>query len=188
MDNKPYRKTCNKLPLHPSFLKEGRTLVKEGKISEALSIYKRAKKIEPGIDLNPSTAIIDKEPKVVVNKFWAPTKLKQGEDLAKEGKISKAISTYKKAQKLDPDLEIEANSWNPLCWFGSIYRHAEQVLFACEKAVELATDEATYLDSRGLARALTGDSQGAIEDFQAYVDSPEPDEQGQIKALLEFPW
>ena len=30
-----------------------------------------------------------------------------------------------------------------------------------------------YLDSRGLARALTGNTQGAIEDFQAYVDSSE---------------
>lgn len=177
MDNEPYRKTCNKLPLHPSFLKEGRALAQQGKRSEALSIYKRAKKLEPGIDLIPETETIDQEPKVVVNKFFAPTKLKQGEKLAKEGKISKAISTHKKAQKLDPNLEINARSWNQLCRFGSIYRHAEQVLFACEKAVELAPNEPWHLDSRGLARALTGDRQGAIEDFQAFVDSPEFDEE-----------
>ena len=30
-----------------------------------------------------------------------------------------------------------------------------------------------YLDSRGLARALTGKIQGAIEDFQAFAEYPE---------------
>ena len=51
------------------------------------------------------------------------------------------------------------------------------VLFACEQAVQLAPDNAGYRDSRGLARALTGNTQGAIEDFQAFVNSPEFDEQ-----------
>ena len=41
---------------------------------------------------------------------------------------------------------------------------------ACEKAVAKAPEEAYILDSRGLARALTGDTAGAISDFQAFVD------------------
>ena len=170
--NQPYRKICQDLPIHPSFLKKGKTLAKEGKISEALSIYKRAKELEPGIDLNPDTKeVVDTDPKLVVNKFFAPTKLEQGEKLAKEGKILEAISTYKKVQKLDPELKIKGNSWNTLCWNGSIYRYAQKVLFACEQAVELAPDNAGYRDSRGLARGLTGNTQGAIDDFQYYVDN-----------------
>ena len=42
----------------------------------------------------------------------------------------------------------------------------------CETAVELAPDVAYIRDSRGLARALTGDLEGAILDFQFQVDHP----------------
>ncbi len=100
----------------------------------------------------------------------------EGARLAREGKIEEAIAAFTEAQKLDPSLKIEANLWNTLCWFGSIYRHAKDVLLACENAVSNAPDDmskAMYLDSRGLARALTGNTQGAIKDFQAYVDSPD---------------
>jgi hypothetical protein len=45
------------------------------------------------------------------------------------------------------------------------------VLPACEHAVRLAGDEglASFCESRGLARALTGDYAGAIEDLGFYV-------------------
>ena len=45
-------------------------------------------------------------------------------------------------------------------------------MFACEEAVKLAPDNVYIRDSRGIARALTGDKNGAIEDFQAFVNSP----------------
>jgi len=44
------------------------------------------------------------------------------------------------------------------------------VLFACEKAVDLEPEGASYRGSRGLARALTGDSAGAIDDFRFFLD------------------
>ncbi len=40
---------------------------------------------------------------------------------------------------------------------------------ACEQAVALAPDRGNIRDSRGLARALTGDVAGAIDDFEAFV-------------------
>ena len=190
--DQPYHKTCDNLPLHPSFLGEGVKLAQEGKIPEAIFIYKRAKKLEPGIDLNPNTENIEQNPRQVANQFFAPTKLQQGETLAKEGKISEAVTAYKKAQKLDSELKIKAESWNLLCRFGSIFRQAKRVIFACEQALELAPDaksKASYLDSRGLARALTGDKEGAIADFKAYVNSPDKSEEDKnqrkqwIKAL-----
>ncbi|NMG22580.1 tetratricopeptide repeat protein, partial [Brasilonema bromeliae] len=50
-----------------------------------------------------------------------------------------------------------------------MHRHAADIMFACEKAVQLAPDDGYIRDSRGLARALTGNTQGAIEDFEAYI-------------------
>ncbi|NEP54057.1 MAG: hypothetical protein F6K65_36815 [Moorea sp. SIO3C2] len=100
----------------------------------------------------------------------APGLVKQGEKLAKEGKLIKALSFYKQAQQLDLNLEIDANYWNNLCWFGSLHGYAADVMDACEKAVAKAPKYKGYQDSRGLARALTGDTAGAISDFQEFVD------------------
>ena len=43
------------------------------------------------------------------------------------------------------------------------------MIFACEKAVQLAPENGHIRDSHGLARAMTGNRLGAIEDFQALI-------------------
>ena len=66
----------------------------------------------------------------------------------------------------------DSRASNSVCWFGSVDGFADLVLPACEKAVESAPDVARkrlYQESRGLARALTGNTDGAIEDLtEAY--------------------
>ena len=42
-------------------------------------------------------------------------------------------------------------------------------MFACDKAIDLAPGNGWIIDSRGLARAMTGDIEGAIEDFKAFI-------------------
>jgi hypothetical protein len=64
---------------------------------------------------------------------------------------------------------IDADTWNALCWFGSLYGAAGRVLDACEAAVAAAPEDGGIRDSRGLARALTGDVAGAIADFEFAV-------------------
>lgn len=59
---------------------------------------------------------------------------------------------------------------NSVCWEGAMLNQAAIVLPACEAAVEAAPNNASYRDSRGVARALTGDRAGAIADFQFYLD------------------
>jgi WD40 repeat protein len=63
-----------------------------------------------------------------------------------------------------------ARSSNDVCWYGSLNGYAETVMPACDYAVENAPASANYIDSRGLARALTDDTEGAIADFQVFVD------------------
>ncbi|MDJ0718280.1 MAG: tetratricopeptide repeat protein [Prochloraceae cyanobacterium] len=155
----------------PAQVSQGWILAKQGQFKEALYFFQQAQKLDPQIDLNPKTKIIDKEPSVVAGKLAAPVKVKQGERLVKEGKVAEAIAALQQAQKLDPNLKISAYSWNRLCRFGSLHKHAAEVMFACEKAVTLAPENGGIRDSRGLARALTGNTKGAIEDFQAYIES-----------------
>ncbi|MDJ0676519.1 MAG: pentapeptide repeat-containing protein [Calothrix sp. MO_167.B42] len=104
-------------------------------------------------------------------KFTAAVALSQGISLIKQHQIKKAITAYNQAQKLDSQIEISAYFLHLLCWRGSLYGHAVEVLYAGEKAVELEPDHPNYLDTRGLARALTGNLTGAVSDFQQVLDS-----------------
>ncbi|WP_237396699.1 hypothetical protein [Okeania sp. KiyG1] len=99
-----------------------------------------------------------------VNAFLA-----KGMKLVKEGKVKEAINSYKQAEKIY-STQIPAHNWGTLCWYGSVYNKAADVMFACEKAVTLDPENGSIVDSRGLARALTGDIEGAIADFQVYVE------------------
>jgi uncharacterized protein YjbI with pentapeptide repeats len=103
--------------------------------------------------------------------FSAAVSLSQGISWVKEDKVEEAIQAYNQALSLDPNLDISAHSWNALCWFGSLHNHADKVLYAGENAVNQEPDNKAYQDSRGLARALTGDLAGALDDFQAVLDA-----------------
>ncbi len=114
-------------------VEEGEKLAKQGKVTEAIAAYKETQQLDPEIDLDPETEAIDKEPKTIALELAAPAKVEEGEKLAKFGKVEEAIAAYQQAQKLDPNLKISAQSWNTLCWFGSLHRSATEVMFACEK-------------------------------------------------------
>ena len=117
--------------------------------------------------------------------FQAAVELSHGYDLVKEGKIEEALAAYEKAQQLDPQLKISAQFWNCLCWHGCLHGYAAEVLFAGEKLLEVEPDNKEWQDTRGLAKALTGDIPEAIEDFQAVVDSNLFDRQKELKAKRE---
>jgi hypothetical protein len=69
------------------------------------------------------------------------------------------------------ELGREPNLANHICKTGIISGFAVAVQEACDKAVEWADPAIRdlYRDSRGLARALMGDKQGAIDDFESVV-------------------
>jgi uncharacterized protein YjbI with pentapeptide repeats len=92
-------------------------------------------------------------------------------NLAKQGKVEKAIISFSKAQQLDPKIAISPIFWNSLCWHGSLYGKAKDVLYAGEKAVKLEPENGEWRDTCGLAKALSGNFAGAIEDFQAALKS-----------------
>ncbi len=54
-----------------------------------------------------------------------------------------------------------------VCWTGATGGFAREALPACDQAVNLMPNDGAYRDSRGLARAVAGDTQGAIQDLEA---------------------
>jgi tetratricopeptide (TPR) repeat protein len=129
--------------------------------------FQDARKLSPSIDI-PSEAEVG---------WWAAGGLvEKGEKRVQEGKVKEALDDYEKAQRLKPTWKLYPDSWDTLCWYGSLHGQAGEVMKACENAVTLAPRNGRFRDSRGIARALTGNKQGAIEDFQAYIKWTDWDE------------
>jgi WD40 repeat protein len=88
---------------------------------------------------------------------------------ANAGKISAALAVYTTIQQLSPGYQIGVGHWNTLCRAGVLWGQVKNVLGACGVTVALAPSNGGAHDSRGLARALTGDTTGAVDDFAAYI-------------------
>ncbi|MBO3461610.1 AAA-like domain-containing protein [Aetokthonos hydrillicola Thurmond2011] len=148
----------------PFLVKVGEEKAKAGNVEEAVATFKTALEWNKELKFDPH-----KKAQELASKVKAERKVSEGKSLVKDKKIKEAIAAYNEAQKLDPQVEISAKDWNSLCLKGSLHQSAKEVIFACEKAVKLAPNDGAIRDSRGLARALTGDYQGAIADFEAYI-------------------
>jgi tetratricopeptide (TPR) repeat protein len=155
---------------------EGRHLAEIGDVKSAIAAFQKAQRLDPDIDLDPTTKSIEKDPQAVAQKFadlGAPKrKLQEAFGLARLHDTDKALKAYAEAEKLDPLLATDANFWNRRAWYLTLGGNAKSGLEASEKAVRLAGKYLpNYRDTRGVARALTGDTQGAIQDFEAFIAS-----------------
>ena len=141
-----------------AMVSKGKNLAWSGDVEGAVAEFQRALGLDPRLKLNP-----EKE----AHHFAAQSLVTKGSRIVRQGQVKEALDAFAKAQELDPDLEISPYSWNDLCWDGSLYGYAADVVFACEKALEIDGKNGFFYDSSGLARALTGDYEGAIEDFES---------------------
>ena len=98
------------------------------------------------------------------------TALAQARALTSSGDYKEAAEAFLEVRERDPDGIISATDLNSLCWRGATNNFAEDVLAICDWAVELSPDHGGIRDSRGVARALTGDAEGALEDFKAFIE------------------
>ncbi len=144
-----------------ALVNEAGDLAQAGQLAEATAKFTEAKQLDPGLDFEPET---------YTKELAVQGYLDEGNQFLNEGNVQDAIQAYRQADALGLEDGISAYDWNKLCWGSSTYNDAKAVMFACEKAIALAPGDSFFLDSRGLARALIGDTQGAISDFKAYVE------------------
>ncbi|PLZ04561.1 AAA-like domain-containing protein [Fischerella thermalis] len=160
----------------PAFVTQGIEQAILGDFSGTFKSLKQAQKLDPKIDLDPYTEGVQDNTEFVAKQLAAEgfinkqSLIPKAQEYLKQGDFTKAMATYTEIEKLQPSKQTLANSWNSLCWEGGLRGYAKDVIFACEKAVSLIPDDGNIRDSRGLARALTGDTKGAIEDFEAYIE------------------
>lgn len=157
------------------WLIKGKKQAQAGQVDTAVASLRKAKALDPSLELDPTTE---------AGRLAAPALVAEGERLAMQGQVKEPIKAYSEAERLDPTLKIAAKSWNTLCWYGSLWQYAAEVMPACEKAVARApeSEKGSYRDSRGVARALVGNYPGAIEDFETYLKQKET-ELAQLKSL-----
>ncbi|MEH2314304.1 MAG: ribosome assembly protein 4, partial [Nostoc sp.] len=146
---------------------QGEKLARNEDVDHAMVKFRKAQQWNANLKFEPNVKAQE-----FVNKGKAERSVDEGNSRLQDKKFKEALAAYTAALKFDPKVEIPADSWNELCRQGSLQKQAADVLPACEQAVALAPDGNTR-DSRGLARALTGDTQGAITDFEAYIAQPE---------------
>jgi WD40 repeat protein len=156
----PYERTCPQLPLHPSVLQEAQDLARTGDLEAAVSLFHRALALDPHLAFQPEAEANKWAVQGLLTRVWA---------LVQQGYMVEALATYADAQQRDPTLHIAAELWNYLCWRGSLWDQAAAVLPACEQAVTLAPDDSSVHQSRGVARALTGDYNSAIADLEFFI-------------------
>ncbi|MEO0536867.1 MAG: ribosome assembly protein 4, partial [Cyanobacteria bacterium P01_A01_bin.123] len=156
---------------------EAEELAKAGQLSEAVAKLDEAQGLDPALDF---------EPEMYAKELLVQVYIDEGQNLVRSGNVDEAVQLYRNAEALEIGAGISANDWNDLCWFGSLYNQAEKVMFACERAVVLTPNHGGRIDSRGLARALTGDTQGATADFKTFVEwTTNDDEKAQRQAWIE---
>ncbi len=103
-----------------------------------------------------------------LNKSVIDAKLVQAHFDVVGGKEQDARAIY--AEVIPEAAQLDnADAANDICWAGSTHQFADLVLPSCEEAVALYPYSGAIRDSRGLARALMGNRQGAIEDFTFFV-------------------
>ena len=142
-------------------ISQGKKLGEEGKLQEGIDKFTEAKTLDSSLDFDPYV----KAKALVVASF-----VNRAAELMKKNQAEAALAKYKEAQGLDSKLE-KASKWDlkSLCWYGSLRGYAAEVMTACEIAVKRDPNDGGILDSRGVARALTGDYPGAISDFETFI-------------------
>jgi WD40 repeat protein len=158
-----YQKICAKLPLHPYTLVEGRERARKGDMDTARWVFDTLKQ---------QGGLLGFEPETEVRKLAAQGRIEQGTSWAERQKINEALNAFTEARELCPLVVIPSSAWETVCRFGGLSNRAADVLEACDRAVEAATDEqetAWRRDNRALVRLLTKNTVGALADFQAYV-------------------
>ncbi|MEG3991110.1 TIR domain-containing protein [Microcoleus sp. S28C3] len=176
--------TCQRLAWNDAenaqfLVNQGRAIAGQGDLGLAIATFQQAQKLSPTIEVPAEDRV----------KRWAAEgSIKKGENLVQEGKVQEAVDAFEIAKKLDATWKIPPESWDRLCWYGALHEGAKTAISACDTAVALAPGNGHFRYSRGVARALTGDTPGAIADFQASIEGTDSAEskkqrQGWIDSL-----
>lgn len=177
--DEPYRKTCPNLPIHLSVIDATLNLAREGNQNGFLSMAQRVEALEPKIKGD----VLRREGQRLAAIGTGERAARRGEELIRAEKVDEGVRLLKKAQtaladaqKLGQTPEISVQLWNKIGWLGTVWGKTADFVYSCDQAVAADPSMLEVRDTRGVARALSGNVAGAIEDFEAFVSVSEAGE------------
>ena len=155
-------------------------LIGADKRDEAIAKLREARVMNPILEFEPEVEVQRLAKLAGQNSATnqAIALINQASTFIKQDNVEQAAQSYQSAKVLTSEFPLGllstnasglAEALNELCWAGSLRGHSKAVLDVCEQAVQLAPGDGGIRDSRGLARAITGNFTGAVEDFEAFV-------------------
>ncbi|MFQ5944156.1 MAG: tetratricopeptide repeat protein [Anaerolineales bacterium] len=160
-------------------------------LNKVVAYYSETLQLQPGhISALNNRAVAYLERDTVGDVKRAETDLRSAVDLAPSGPVyltnlaltlvrigpdhlEEALTVFEQAEEQAPE---SASIQNSLCWFYSIGGMAQQAMSHCDHAVGL--DPSGYSnDSRGLALALLGRFDEAVEEFRFFLDRLEVEDE-----------
>ena len=159
----PYELTCPELGVHPSVLQEADRQVEVGNLQAARAIYRQ---IATAKEQASAKAPLDGERRVrallqrqeLLSHIQSePIHLRQA--LASYAQVQQSIAEH----RLSP---ISLQETLRLCRWSALLVDPTAALPVCDDAVARFPEHGMTYDSRGIARALTGQHQLAAEDFE----------------------
>lgn len=136
--------------------------------------------------INPDSDMLDDELTIIYESF-SSNFLEKGVELVKKKLFLEALGVFEDAEKIKKGLSVDPEKhWNNLCFDATLYygkkgekENIRKIISACDKAV-LLQEEASVknkyytsyyeaLDSRAIAKALIGNLQGAVRDFNLII-------------------
>lgn len=162
-----------------ALVEQARALAEDGDVEAAVALFQEALALDPALEIDPEVEVAS----IATNALLA-----QGWQLVLRGDVLEAIEVYQEAAAMAPGDEVTDQDWGTLCWYGTLWGYPAEVLFACENGIFLNPTDGNIRDSRGVARALLGDYEGAIEDFQFFIEwaADEPDSEADVALRQEW--
>jgi tetratricopeptide (TPR) repeat protein len=156
----PYDLTCPQRPVERSVVAEGDRQAKDGHDAQAIAIYRRVAAL--GGAISPEGRL----------DAWRQYGLVTANIQPDRKKLSVALKAYRRFKADDGEKQtgpIPYAGQLRLCRWSTLLGEFREALEVCDEAVNLLSDGMAH-DSRGLARALSGDLAGARADFEKSAD------------------
>ncbi len=159
----------NEIVTARALVAEGERMAAMGEVAHAITLFAQAYALDPTLASLPDPVVAARAATFLAVVETIANLVAADDDATVLAHIELALELGQF------HLTDAALAWDQLCWWGSLYGFAAQVVNgACAWAVADATPQdnvAAYRDSRGLARALTGDIEGALEDFRFFIEA-----------------
>jgi hypothetical protein len=159
----PYELTCPNRPVHPSLLVEADLEAAAGRDREALMLYREIRQLQGSSGVDPDDRL----------EAWKVRRQVSDNIRPDRERLMTALDawTHFASSPQQPDFPpLSFEETLHLCrWSILLIGDGKRALPVCESAVKLLPD-IMAIDSRGMARALISDWNGALSDFRKSAD------------------